>query len=90
MSCDVYPPKETKAFKRGDWVVCFNTFLEPSTWGRVRSSDINCTWITEGKDAPTWGSDAWQTEYLYGCESEEQAKKIVQDYQNNLEYDERS
>jgi hypothetical protein len=83
----LHPPKRTKAIRKGTWVVCFNSMMQPSTWGRVTGSTRSCSNVKYGKDAPIWESDAWATEHLAPARSEDHARNAVEDYLARIDYD---
>ena len=73
----------------GDWVVCLNGSLNPSTWGQVTGLGSGCADVHYGPRAPIWGNTAWEIEYLRKASSEAEAKKIVRDYEATIDYDPR-
>lgn len=67
--------------KANDWVVCLNSFREPSTWAKIICFSGDSAWVKYGEHAPIWSSSAWSTKFLVPYESEDAAKKIVEDYE---------
>lgn len=76
-------------FSVGQWVVCKNFSLQPSTWGKITSTTPTDSQVRYGKDAPHWQSNMWDNEYLEIAASEEAARKVVEDYEKSIPYDPR-
>jgi hypothetical protein len=76
-------------FKTGQWVVCLHVDLSPATWGKVADSGVASSYVEYGEDAPTWESPYWENDHLKPVESEEAARKIVEDHEASIDYDPR-
>ena len=70
--------------KKNDWVVCIDSFGNPSTWGKVRSVGGSAAEVTYGRSAAIWNSSLWSLKYLTPYPSERKAKAVVDAFEKNI------
>ena len=69
--------------RNGTWVVCFNSFHQPTTWGQITAVSGHCATVRYGEQAPIWGTPFWDLDFIEERSNEQEAQKFVEDYEQN-------
>lgn len=51
-------------------------------------TDTSCE-VIYGEDAPIWSQNLWKNDYVKVVDTEEEARKVVEDYKKTIIYDPR-